>query len=134
MSTACLLIPAPEQGINNVFMANIMTRLLGRLRELDVSEAEFAREINESIQTFHNWKKRGSIPASKIVKVAKAAKVSADWLLSGDTNINKQGVGADMERVRWNELFDSLTPEQRTKLRELGDTIASTTHVGKRSA
>lgn len=62
-------------------MKNMMSRLLGRLRELGISEAEFARSIGESGQVVHNWKMRESIPGDKLAKVAKAIGKTTDWLL-----------------------------------------------------
>lgn len=99
MSTPCLL-PSTAHGVNIAFMKHMMSRLLGRLRELGLSEAEFARAIGESGQAVHNWKKRESIPNDKLAKVAKAVDVTVDWLLTGVS----QPSGAMEESAVYNDL------------------------------
>jgi transcriptional regulator with XRE-family HTH domain len=57
--------------------------LLKLLEARNISPAELAREIKESQQTVHNWKARGRYPASKVPKIAKFLRITADELMAG---------------------------------------------------
>jgi phage repressor protein C with HTH and peptisase S24 domain len=112
-----------------------MERLLGKLKRDGVKESAFARLIGESDQSFHNWKKRGSIPTPKVAKVAKAAKVSADWLLSGEENPenDKEVVHVSTDSLqrlaKLVELWAHLTDEFQTYLLErAGQAVDATRH------
>lgn len=83
-------------------MKQMTTKLLERLRDIGLSQAEFARSIGESGQVVQNWKKRESIPNDKIAKVAKAIGVTTDWLLNQDDELPEQYMAKEASSVYGN--------------------------------
>ena len=53
------------------------------MEALNLTPAELSRRVEESPQTYNNWKKRGKIPGDKIFKVADVLECSARWLAVG---------------------------------------------------
>lgn len=63
---------------------NPAERVLDRaINEMDMKNAEFCRLIGELPQTVNSWRKRGTVPAEKLIRVSKAIGKSTDWILTG---------------------------------------------------
>jgi transcriptional regulator with XRE-family HTH domain len=71
-----------QMSVNTVFMKPVINRMLRRIDDLGMSQAEFARAIGESPQNVGNWKTRGAIPANKLTIVAKVLGITVDQLLT----------------------------------------------------
>jgi len=74
---------------------------------------ELANELNISLSTVDNWKKRGSIPNRYLMQVNSTTGVSLDWLLSEDTSIVTANVKESKEMI---SLLDIVSPEELEKL------------------
>lgn len=108
-------------------MEKITDRLFRRLREIDKSPADFAREIGENDQVVHNWKKRGAIPAKKLPKVARALNETVDWLLSEEKPLNF-GAMEDSKHytslpIELLEIWQNMDTSMRTHLLAIARTL-----------
>lgn len=62
----------------------ISERIFERLRQLSMTQKEFAEKTGIQQSTISEWKKNKTNPASdKILAICKALDVSPEWLLSG---------------------------------------------------
>lgn len=62
----------------------ISERIFERLRQLSMTQREFAEEAGIQQSTISEWKKNKTNPSSdKILAICKALDVSPEWLLSG---------------------------------------------------
>ncbi len=62
----------------------ISERIIERLRQLSMSQKEFAQETGIRESTISEWKKNKTNPSSdKILAICKALDVTPEWLLSG---------------------------------------------------
>ena len=62
----------------------ISERIFERLRQLSMTQKEFAEETGILQSTISEWKKKKTNPSSdKILAICKALDVSPEWLLSG---------------------------------------------------
>ena len=62
----------------------ISERIFERLRQLDMTQKEFAKESGIQQSTISEWKKNKTNPSSdKILAICKALDVTPTWLLSG---------------------------------------------------
>ena len=62
----------------------ISDRIFERLRQLSITQKEFAEKAGIQQSTISEWKKNGTNPSSdKILAICKALDVSPEWLLSG---------------------------------------------------
>lgn len=59
-------------------------RLERAMKAQGMNWADLARALGTNSQRVGNWKKRGSIPANEAWAVARAVRVSADWLMRGE--------------------------------------------------
>lgn len=107
-----------------------ISRAENRMKDLDISPAEFSRQMDELPQTYNNWKKRGNIPGNKLFKAASVLKCNPKWLADGSGNvadigsINDSGLnkaaaedaitvikfienktGSELSVAEWSELF-----------------------------
>ena len=65
----------------------ISDRIFEKLKELDMSQKEFAESTGISQSTISEWKSKGTNPTSeKIMIICKVLNVSPEWLLSGVGN------------------------------------------------
>ena len=78
--------------------SNEVDRMLARLKELRITEAEFARRLRESQQVLNNWKRRGSIPKKKIPKVATELGITIELLLTGQDLIKEESAAYSMAK------------------------------------
>ena len=71
----------------NIVVVKIMTiseRIFERLRQLSMTQKEFAEAAGIQQSTISEWKKNKTNPSSdKILAICKALDVSPEWLLSG---------------------------------------------------
>ena len=62
----------------------ISERVFDRLRQLSMTQKEFARRTGIMESTISEWKKNKTNPSSdKILAICRALEVSPEWLLSG---------------------------------------------------
>lgn len=62
----------------------ISERIFERLRQLDMTQKEFAKKAGIQQSTISEWKKNRTNPSSdKVLAICKALDVSPEWLLSG---------------------------------------------------
>lgn len=62
----------------------ISDRIFERLRQLSITQKEFAEKAGIQQSTISEWKKNGTNPSSdKILAICKVLDVSPEWLLSG---------------------------------------------------
>ena len=62
----------------------ISERIFERLRQLDMTQKEFAKESGIQQSTISEWKKNKTNPSSdKILSICKTLDVAPEWLLSG---------------------------------------------------
>ena len=62
----------------------ISERIIERLRQLDMTQKEFAKESGIQQSTISEWKKNKTNPSSdKILAICKTLDVAPEWLLSG---------------------------------------------------
>ena len=62
----------------------ISERIFERLRQLPMTQKEFAKKAGIQQSTISEWKKNKTNPSSdKILAICKALDVSPEWLLSG---------------------------------------------------
>ena len=72
-----------EEFMSRAFDADaIIERLKERLKVK--SDKEFAKKIGVSQSTLSSWRSRQSIPLTYIIGLAKALKVSTDWIFFGE--------------------------------------------------
>lgn len=63
---------------------SISERIFERLKQLSMTQKEFAEKTGIKQSTISEWKKKGTNPSSdKILAICKALDVSPEWLLSG---------------------------------------------------
>ena len=63
-------------------MKNIGQRIISRRTELNISQTDLARQINESKQTLYKYEKGiiTNIPIENLERIAKALEVNPAWL------------------------------------------------------
>ena len=62
----------------------ISNRIFERLKQLSITQKEFAEKAGIQQSAISEWKKNGTNPSSdKILAICKALDVSPEWLLSG---------------------------------------------------
>jgi hypothetical protein len=66
-------------------------RMLERLREIGLTEADLARWLGVRHQVIYNWKARGKIPGDRRADVARFLKVHTDWLQNGSGPKEREG-------------------------------------------
>ncbi len=65
-------------------MVTISERIIERMKQLSMSQREFAERTGIKESTISEWKKNKTNPSSdKILGICKALDVSPEWLLSG---------------------------------------------------
>ncbi len=67
-------------------MDTIYSEIIGRMKEAAglKNDSAVAKSIGVTPQALSNYKKRGHMPSSLIIKFAGINDISVDWLLSGD--------------------------------------------------
>lgn len=75
-------------GVNFMVMVNtkvtLKGRLLLRLKQVGLTQADLAREMSINPQNISHWLERQSIPSNHLVKICELLKCSIRWLLIGD--------------------------------------------------
>lgn len=72
-----------EEFMSRAFDADaIIERLKERMKV--TSDKEFAQKMGVSQSTLSSWRSRQSIPLTYIIAIAKALKVSTDWIFFGE--------------------------------------------------
>ena len=70
----------------------ISERIFERLRQLDMTQKEFAKESGIQQSTISEWKKNKTNPSSdKILAICKTLDVAPEWLLSGVDSAASRG-------------------------------------------
>lgn len=65
-------------------MTTISDRIFERIRQLGITQTQFALEAGIKTSTISEWKKNRTNPSSdKILPICRTLKVSPEWLLSG---------------------------------------------------
>ena len=74
----------------------ISERIFERLRQLDMTQKEFAKESGIQQSTISEWKKNKTNPSSdKILSICKTLDVAPEWLLSGVDPVASRGTNRE---------------------------------------
>ncbi len=102
----------------------ISERIFERLRQLDMTQKEFAEETGIKQSTISEWKKNGTNPTSdKIMAICKVLKVTPEWLLSGVDKAGRRGsvpdymvIDKDSDFGMVLELYKSMDSDTRNRI------------------
>lgn len=76
---------------------DVMNRIIDRLSELGLSQADLCKELGINYSVFTTWKKRGTEPPTKfLVHICEFLNITLDYLLTGKdhSTISSSNVGA----------------------------------------
>jgi len=129
-----------------------MQSLADRIRiartEAGLSKAALAKAVGVSGPTVTDWEsgKISQLRASNLLRLATVLQVSADWLESGkgpmrpiapvpmsgthpgDTAVSSNNNALSREEAAMLDLYRGLSPDDRTRLREIMSALASARH------
>ncbi len=102
----------------------ISERIFERIRQLSMTQKEFAEKTGIQQSTISEWKKNKTNPSSdKILAICKALDVSPEWLLSGVDPAASRGknheyyvVNTDTDTGVLISEFNQLEKEQRDRI------------------
>ena len=102
----------------------ISERIFERLRQLDMTQKEFAEETGIKQSTISEWKKNGTNPTSdKIMAICKVLNVTPEWLLSGVDKAGRRGsvtdyivIDKDSDFGMVLELYKSMDSDTRNRI------------------
>ena len=102
----------------------ISDRILERLKQISMTQKEFAAKAGIKESTISEWKKKGTNPSSdKILAICRALDVSPEWLLSGVDPAESRGknqvyyvVDVNTESGILLEEFNKLDKSQRDRI------------------
>lgn len=102
----------------------ISERIIERLKQLSISQKEFAKKVGIQESTISEWKKNKTNPSSdKILAICKALDVSPEWLLSGVDPAASRGknhsyyvVDVDTDTGKLVAEFNKLEKPQRDRI------------------
>ena len=102
----------------------ISERIFERIRQLSMTQKEFAEKTGIQQSTISEWKKNKTNPSSdKILAICKALDVSPEWLLSGVDPAASRGknheyyvVNTDTDTGILISEFNQLEKEQRDRI------------------
>ena len=105
-------------------MVTISERIIERLKQLSMSQREFAEKTGIKESTISEWKKNKTNPSSdKILGICKVLEVSPEWLLSGVDPAASRVKNRDYYVVDVNtdigmliEAFNGLDKSQRDRI------------------
>ncbi|HBJ2623041.1 TPA: helix-turn-helix domain-containing protein [Clostridium botulinum] len=82
--------------MRSVSMNNISKKIEERIQELNISQRELAEKVCVTEATISRYINGERIPRGDIIpKIAKSLKVTADYLVNGDNNTNKNSQDID---------------------------------------
>ena len=102
----------------------ISDRIFERLKQISMTQKEFAAKAGIKESTISEWKKKGTNPSSdKILAICRALDVSPEWLLSGVDPAESRGknqvyyvVDVNTESGILLEEFNKLDKSQRDRI------------------
>ncbi len=102
----------------------ISDRIFERLKQLSMTQKEFARKAGIQQSTISEWKKNKTNPSSdKILAICKALDVTPEWLLSGIETHGDRGkpsewyaIDALTESGQLIKAFNSMDKAQQSRL------------------
>ncbi len=111
----------------------ISERIFEKLRQLDMTQKEFAEETGIGQSTISEWKKNGTNPTSdKIMTICKALNVTPEWLLSGVDKSGRRGgvqdyivIDKDSDLGSIMELYKSMDSEMRNRIMGYMEALSS---------
>ena len=102
----------------------ISDRIFEKIRQLDMTQKEFAEETGIKQSTISEWKKNGTNPTSdKIMVICKVLNVTPEWLLSGVDKAGRRGsvqdyivIDKDSDLGMVLELYKSMDSDTRNRI------------------
>ena len=102
----------------------ISDRIFEKIRQLDMTQKEFAEETGIKQSTISEWKKNGTNPTSdKIMVICKVLNVTPEWLLSGVDKAGRRGsvqdyivIDKDSDIGMVLELYKSMDSDTRNRI------------------
>ena len=111
----------------------ISDRIFERLKQISMTQKEFAAKAGIKESTISEWKKKGTNPSSdKILAICRALDVSPEWLLSGVDPAESRGknqvyyvVDVNTESGILLEEFNKLDKSQRDRILGYVETLST---------
>ena len=111
----------------------ISDRIFERIKQLSMTQKEFAKKAGIQQSTISEWKSKGTNPTSeKIMVICNELKVTPEWLLSGIEKTGERGnaldwyvIDKDTEMGEIIKNYHSMDEKQRERLMGYMEAIMS---------
>ena len=116
-----------------IVIMTVSERVFERIRQLNMTQKEFAEKTGILQSTISEWKKNKTNPSSdKIMTICRALDVTPEWLLSGIDPAAGRNRGADYYIINTDtdtgmlvECFNKLEKEQRDRVLGYAEAFAA---------